>query len=197
MLIGLAVLSGGTLGAQESDQGIYLDEDYPEPRRWSFGLAVGLVELGDNVIEGQQIVSDDDVETYFAASLRIPFGDRRAHDGPARRGFRSYLEPEVGYWDGDAGSDFLLGLNIVGAVPYNSVEFFIGGGVGIHFLDQPLDSVVIEDFSDEALGVNAHFGVDVSISEMVAFYGVGRFDVVDGDRDELEGKAYLGIRFRF
>jgi hypothetical protein len=198
-MVALVALPGSATFAQEAGaeaEETYMDEEYDERNRWGLGIAVGLVELGDNVVEGQRIISDDDVEPYFALSLRIPFGDRSANYGSSRGGFQGYLEPELGYWDGDVGSDLLLGVNIIGGMPFNAVEFFLGGGIGVHFLDQELGIVGAEDDSSSALGVNAQFGVDVSVNENVAVFGVGRFDLVDDDRDELEGKAYVGLRFR-
>lgn len=178
------------------DEKIYLDEEYEEERDWSIGLGLGLVELGDNFVQGGLVVSDDDVEQYWTLNLRIPFGDRHAHSSAGRGGFRGYLEPELGYWDGTTASDLLLGLNVVGGMPLNAVEFFVGGGLGIHFLDSDLNLAGAQD-SDEALGVNAHFGVDVSVSKNVSLYGMGRFDLIDDDRDELEGKAGIGLRLHF
>jgi hypothetical protein len=184
--------------AAEPPEEVYLDEDYDERNRWALGFSVGLVELGDNVIDGERLVSGDDVEPYFSVSARIPFGDRDANFGSARGGFQGYLEPEIGYWDGDQGSDTMLGLNIIGGMPYNAVEFFLGGGIGVHFIDVEFDDLdSFDSDSDTALGVNAQFGVDVSMSKNVSFFGVGRFDLVDDDRDELESKASVGIRFRF
>ena len=190
-------LPSSVMVAQEESEKIYLDEEYEDRDRWSIGISLGLVELGDNVVEGQRIVSDDDVEPYFSLSVRIPFGDRTANYGSSRGGFQGYLEPELGYWDGDVGSDMLLGLNIIGGMPFNAVEFFLGGGIGVHFLDQELGISGLDDDSDSALGVNAQFGVDVSVNDHVALFGVGRFDLVDDDRDELEGKASVGLRIRF
>ena len=51
--------------------------------------------------------------------------------------------------------------------------------------------------SDEAVGVNAHFGVDVGLSRKVSLFGVGRFDIVDDQSNSLDAKAYLGLRIRF
>jgi len=181
---------------EAGDQKVYLDEEYDEERDWSIGLGLGLVELGDNFVQGGLVIIDDVVEQYLMLNLRIPFGDKNAHGGSSNNGFRGYLEPELGYWDGDVSSDLLLGINIVGGMPFNAVEFYVGGGIGIHFLDSDL-VVPGGDSSDEALGVNAHFGVDVSVSETLSFFGMGRFDLVDDDRDELEGKAAVGLRFRF
>lgn len=182
--------------AHEEDQKIYLDEEYEDERDWALGIGIGLVELGDNFVQGGQVVSDDDVEQYLMLSLRIPFGDRHAYGGSSRTGFRGYLEPELGYWDGDTSSDFLVGINVVGGMPFNAVEFFVGGGIGMHFLDT---DIVLPggDDGDDALGVNAHFGVDVSLGESASIFALGRFDLVDDDRDELEGKAAVGLRFRF
>lgn len=181
---------------EAEDQKIYLDEEYDEDREWAIGIGLGLVELGDNFVEGGTVISDDDVEQYLTLSLRIPFGDRHAYRGSSSGGFRGYLEPELGYWDGDFASDLLFGINVVGGMPFNAVEFYVGGGIGIHFLDSDLVLPGGQD-GDEALGVNAHFGVDVSVSESVSVFGTGRFDLVDDDRDELEGKAAVGLRFHF
>ncbi|MCP4200538.1 MAG: hypothetical protein GY769_01225 [bacterium] len=182
---------------REEEQKIYLDEEYEEGRDWALGIGLGLVDLGDDFVVADDAVIDiDDVEQYLMLNLRIPFGDRHAHGGSSAGGFRGYLEPELGYWDGDISSDMLLGINIVGGMPFNAVEFFIGGGIGLHFIDSDLQLAGGDD-SDEALGVNAHFGVDVSVSDSVSLFGMGRFDLVDDDRDELEGKASVGLRFRF
>lgn len=196
--VGVLLVPAQVLLAADDDERIYLEEEYEtDDRNWSIGISLGLVELGDNVIEGGTVVSDDDVEPYFTLQLRIPFGYRSAHSAASSGGFRGYLEPEIGFWDGDISSDTLVGLNIVGGIPFNAVEFFVGGGLAVHFVDMDSVSSTIDDESDSSLGANAHFGVDVSVSDSVSFYGVGRFDLVDDDRDELEGKALVGIRFRF
>ena len=31
----------------------------------------------------------------------------------------------------------------------------------------------------------------------MSLFGTGRFDLIDDDRDELEGKAAVGLRFHF
>ena len=196
-ILALVVAPGPMALAQETEGDVFLEEDYEEDKDWAVGLSFGLVELGDNVIEGATIVSDDDVEPYFGLNLRIPFGDRHAHGGSSSSGFRGYLEPELAYWDGDVSSDLLFGINIIGGMPFNAVEFWVGGGIGIHFLDSNLEIPAGGDDSDDALGVNAQFGVDVSVSETISFFGTGRFDLVDDDRDELEGKAAVGIRVHF
>jgi hypothetical protein len=87
-------------------------------------------------------------------------------------------------------------------MPLNAVDFFLGAGAGIHFIDEDIRSFadggsIDRSNSDEALGVNAHFGLDVGISRNVSLFGVGRFDIVDDNSNSLDAKAYLGLRFRF
>ena len=178
------------------------ERDWEDDSKYSLGLALGLVSLDD---PGQA----DDVEFYGTINFRIAVGP--GHDRPG--GWRGYLEPELGYWESGVGprsqsfqnlgrSDLLLGINIVGVMPYNAVDFFVGAGAGIHFIDQDVrrftstGSIDSSD-SDEALGVNAHFGVDVGISRKVSLFGVGRFDIVDDNSNSLDAKAYLGLRLRF
>lgn len=182
----------------------YLDEKIDDHgERLSIAFAYGLVEIGDNTFGGVTAVGNkDNVEPYYMLNLRLAFGDRDAHRGPGNQGFRGYLEPELAYWETNnavgSSSDLLLGLNIVGALPVNAVELFVGGGLGVHFLDGEVNSGGIKTSgSDTALGANAQFGIDVAITDRVSVFGIGRFDLVDDDRDELEGKAYVGLRFRF
>lgn len=204
-ILGICFLVSTGLVAQDTDpeeERIYLQEepDWDDPQ-WAFGLGMGLVELGDNVIEGQVLVQDDDVETYLTLNLRIPVGDRDAHrDYGGRVGFRAFLEPEIGHWESDFTTDTLLGINLIGAMPLNAVEFFVGGGIGVHLLDtddRTVGDMVFVGGSDEALGVNAQFGVDVALGKRYGLFAAGRFDLVDDSRDEFEGKAYLGLRLRF
>ena len=176
--------------------------DWEDEGKYSLGLGLGLISLDD---PGQA----DDVELYGTVNFRIAVGP-----GPERPGsWRGYLEPELGFWESSAGSvgqtsqslgrtDLLLGLNIVGVMPLHAVDFFIGAGAGIHFIDQDVrvftaTGAVDSSDSDEALGVNAHFGVDVGISRNVSLFGVGRFDIVDDNSNSLDAKAYLGLRLRF
>ena len=218
MLLGATVLCGGALLAQSGDgeEDYYLDEEIPDEvgAKYALGIGFGFVELGDNVIQGQQIITDDDVEPFFSLGLRIRFGDRHAHGGPSSGGFRGYLEPELAYWESDqtvsvggnqvttSTSDLLLGLNLIGAMPVNAVEFFLGGGIGIHFLDADASfstsgiSTNVDD-SNEALGINAQFGIDIALGKNASLFALGRFDIIDDDTDELQGKASVGVRFLF
>lgn len=192
---GRAALADRHEGTEEADEAgkIYLDEEYEQSRDWAIGIGIGLVELGDNFVQGGVAVADDDVEQYLTLSLRIPIGD---NDTYRSGGFRGYLEPELAYWDGDVLSDLLFGVNLVGGMRFDAVEFYVGGGIGMHFLDSDLVLPGGQD-SDDALGVNAHFGLDVSLNRTVSLFGTGRFDLIDDRRDELEGKAAVGLRFHF
>ncbi len=204
-LMAVCVPATATLAAPQETESTYVrhdTRDWEDEGKYSLGLALGLISLDD---PGQA----DDVEFYGTVNFRIAVGPGNNRPGS----WRGYLEPELGYWESGAGpagqssqqlgrSDLLLGLNIVGVMPFNAIDFFIGAGAGIHFIDQDvrrftaMGSIDSSD-SDEALGVNAHFGVDVGISRNVSFFGVGRFDIVDDTANSLDAKAYLGLRFRF
>jgi thiamine biosynthesis protein ThiS len=161
--------------------------------RFGFGVGFGLVNLDEEAIS-------DDVETYFTAHVRIAFGDATAHRG-GRRGLQGYFEPEIGIWDGDAASDTLIGFNIIGSIPFNAVDFFIGAGAAMHMIE--VDSfvegngTVVPAIDEDALGVNAQFGIDVHLNENVTIFGTGRFDIIDSASSSLEAKVYLGLRFGF
>lgn len=191
-----------SLAAPEGETYVRHDPgDWEDESRYSLGLALGLISLDD---PGQA----DDVEVYGTINFRFAIGP--GHDRPGT--WRGYLEPELGYWESGTGipgqgsqslgrSDLLLGLNIVGVMPLNAVDFFLGAGAGIHFIDEDIrqftaSGSIDRSDSDEALGVNAHFGLDVGLSRNVSLFGVGRFDIVDDNSNSLDAKAYLGLRFR-
>lgn len=192
--------------------------DWEDEGRFALALGLGLISLDEPAL-------DDDVEIYGTISFRFAVGP--GHNQPG--GWRGYLEPELGYWESSSASalpsvgrtrpgtatqqigssDLLLGINIVGVMPYRTVDFFIGAGAGIHFIDTDLRTYTLANtpgavsvatnssVSDEAIGVNAHFGVDVGLTRRATFFGVGRFDIVDDQSNSLDAKAYLGLRFRF
>lgn len=182
LLSALLLCVAPSLHAQEDEEG-----------RFGLGIGAGMVE------------ADGGAEPYLTASLRIRAGYRQA--GEERQGaVTGFIEPEVGYWTQDFGdvetTDLLLGVNIGGAVRLRMIEYFLGAGIGWHFLDQEITRAggnVSDD--DGALGVNAQFGFDVRMSEVLSLYGVGRFDLVDVDEasafEAEQAKAYLGMRFRF
>lgn len=187
----VSLLSAGMALGQEQDR-----YDEGEAERFALALGVGMVDAGPGTAP------------YLSAAFRIRLGGEGEAEGVA-----AYIEPEIGYWEDDSSrgpvatkqSDLLLGVNIVGAMELARVEYFIGAGIGIHFLgaDVSLGGVSIDE-DDEALGVNVHFGVDVDLTDSLSLFGVGRFDIIDDDRDEttvlvedVQGKGYLGLRFRF
>lgn len=198
LLVVLAVV-GSVLSAPA-----WADDD-----RYALGIGFGLVEPSDN-----------DVETYLTANFRIRVGDREqeakrdedldwadadaeaeeredSRSGSSEEFIRGYLEPEIGIWDGDVRSDALLGLNIIGVIPFRSVDMFIGAGLGVHFNDSDLPDVSgLDSDDDTAIGANAQFGLDLNLSEKLAIFGVGRFDLVERSNDRVEAKAFLGLRFK-
>ncbi|HVR98367.1 MAG TPA: hypothetical protein VMW27_17260 [Thermoanaerobaculia bacterium] len=191
-----ALLASGPVNAQTSQDDDYEEDGQQDDDRFAFGVGAGLVE------------PSGEVETYLMASLRIRVHGRGDdNSGQQRRGdegITGYIEPEVGYWkssdseDGPGGEDLLVGANLVGVVPMGMVDSFFGVGAGVHFVDATLleDPDEGED-SATKLGVNAHFGLDLFITETVSAFGVGRFDLVQDSRDEVQTKVYLGVRSRF
>jgi hypothetical protein len=176
VLVGLALLAGSALSAQDSDP-------------FAFAVGVGLIE------------PTDEVETYLMAALRIGVGGSaksRSREG----GMRGYLEPEVGYWersdDRIDGSDLLVGVNLIGAVPFGQVDTFFGVGAAAHFIDAQL---LLNDprvsGSETKLGVNAQFGIDLYFTDNLSAFGASRFDLVQDANDQVQSKVYLGLRARF
>lgn len=186
--LGLALVASQPVLAQPADK----DEDEDAPYNYALGVGVGLVEAGQ-------------AETYLTAALRIRVGrDDEGGGGNSRRdqGFQGYLEPEIGYWessdDAIEGSDLLVGVNLVGAMPFSRAESFIGIGVSAHFIDSALlEADPTLDDSETKLGVNAQFGIDVRMSRSVSAFGTGRFDLVQGSAESVQAKVYLGLRSRF
>ena len=165
-------------------------EDYEEGsvENYALSLGAGLVD------------PEGPTEPYYSAALRIRLGDHdRTREDLQNEGIHGFLEPEVGYWTRDSGTgDLLVGVNLIGVVPFRRVDYTFGVGAGLHFLDYTLQSGdLLTEESDEAVGVNAQFGLDVHLSESTALYGVGRIDLVEGDVHELQNKVYLGVRFFF
>lgn len=186
--LGLALLASQPMLAQSDDE-----EDEDGPYNYALGVGVGLVEAGET-------------EDYLTAALRIRVGRDGDEDDEGRgrrdRGIEGYLEPEIGYWessdDAIEGSDLLVGVNLIGAMPFSRAETFIGIGVGAHFIDSALleaDPSLDED--ETKLGVNAQFGIDLRVSRSISAFGTGRFDLVQGSAENVQTKVYLGLRARF
>ncbi len=188
----IATLAPGTASAQDE----YLD-------RFAFGVGIGLVDLSDSF-------DDDGTETYVHASLRILLGDKNAgHDDKT---VVAYVEPEIGYWnasyripvDDNAATpffdtdqtDLMLGVNIIGVVPFDRVDYFLGAGLAIHSFDSGGDLSVVQIDDDEVFGVNIQTGIDVHVSDNIGIYGLLRIDLVE-DVVEEQVKIVLGVRFFF
>ncbi len=198
-VIGVLIIALLVAGAASAD-----DRDDRNMRKFAFGLGLGLADPSDN--------AEDDTEAYFTANFRYLLGDLDQRDW--QQDVIGALELEVGYWGGgrltqfvdnsltveQETDDLLIGLNLLGIIPFQSVDFFFGAGAGIHFFDASVD---VGGFSadtsgsTERLGVNLQVGIDVSITETLVLFGVGRFDLIEGDIHEEQAKIYLGIRFRF
>ena len=167
-----------------------------EEGRFSLGVGGGLVQTSGNS------------DPYFTGNVRWRIGYRVA--GEERQGsVFGFVEPEVGLWTRDTTvsgrtldtKDTLIGVNIGGAVRLRVFEYFVGGGVGYHFLDRDvIRGGQVESVDDGVVGVNAHFGFDVRMSETLSLFGVGRFDLVQddtaGSNDDQQTKVYLGLRAR-
>lgn len=174
-----------------------------DPDRYAFSVGAGIVE------------PDDSGELYYTAALRIGlFRSQKNRDRVddddwrySKRGdIEAYLEPEIGYWERDeAGlqeSDLSGGINAIGVVPGRAVDYFFGVGLGFHILDAELvdsgrgvGTGILAD--DTVLGGNFQVGLDIHLSESVSLFGTGRFDVLEDVDDTLQGKVYMGLRFRF
>lgn len=185
----LASLAAGTASAQNRD----LD-------RFVFGIGMGLVDLSDSF-------ADSSTETYLTASFRILLGDKdKKRDDQS---VVAYIEPEIGYWESDnripldtgntvdiSQSDLMVGINIIGVVPFNKVDYFLGAGLGIHTFDvgRSLSGVQLSD--EETFGVNIQTGLDVHVGENFDVFGLLRLDLVE-DVQEEQAKIVLGVRFSF
>lgn len=167
-----------------------------EEGRFSLGVGGGLVQTSGNS------------DPYFTGNLRMRIGYRVAGEERSGSVF-GFVEPEVGLWTRDTTvsgrtldtKDTLIGVNIGGAVRLRVFEYFVGGGVGYHFLDRDvIRGGQVESVDDGVVGVNAHFGFDVRMSETLSLFGVGRFDLVQddtaGSNDDQQTKVYLGLRAR-
>lgn len=185
-LCGLLLAPGAW--AQRQDDG---RDDRDGDQRFAFGVGAGVVE------------PDAGGEIYYTGMLRIRISDddSRGDDDWRydRRGdIRAYLEPEIGYWERDevgrSESDLNVGVNAVGVVPGRVVDYFFGVGLGMHFLDATINNV---DQSDEHFGGNFQVGLDVHLGRTASVFGAGRFDIIEGLDETLQGKVYMGLRFWF
>ena len=196
----LALLGPGTA---------FADDDWDEVDRFAFGIGLGLVDLSDSIAE-------DSTETYLAANFRILLGEKDKHEKKDDKTVVAYLEPEIGYWERDvriplntvgggtvnsSSSDFMVGLNIVGVVPFRKVDYFFGAGLAIHFFDVGLNADNVDLGSDETFGVNVQVGIDVHITDSFGVFGLLRLDLIEevegAQIGEEQAKIVLGGRFFF
>ena len=194
LVLATLLCSGWAAQAQtdRNDSDDPYDEEEEDRDRFALGVGVGLVE------------PLNEVETYLTAALRIRVAGRDSgrRNNADETGVAGYIEPEVGYWEatGDQaeGSDLLVGVNLVGVVPMGIVDSFYGVGAGVHFVDTSLleNDPSLTD-SETKLGANAHFGLDLYITDSLSAFGTGRFDLVQGSEDKVQTKVYLGLRARF
>jgi hypothetical protein len=171
-----------------------------EEGRFSVGLGAGMVS------------SSGSSDPYVTANLRAKIGQR--DPGGERQGsIFGFVEPEIGRWSRDRNgiesTDTLVGVNLGGAVRLRSFEYFIAGGVGYHMIDREVRTTSqLREISDDSVGVNAQFGFDVRLTDVVGLFGVGRFDLVEVDDnpaitsadkspDDEQTKVYLGVRLHF
>ena len=197
-LVLTALLATGWAQAQTSDRDDRDNRDSEGGRnrdRFALGVGVGLVEPSGGV------------ETYYTAALRIRVSGRD-EDASARRrasgdeGVTGYLEPEVGYWKASGthgkGQDTLLGVNLIGVVPFGSVDSFFGVGAALHSIDKSLlEGNATLSGTDSKFGADAQFGIDIYITNRLSAFGTGRFDLVQGTQSRVQSKVYLGLRARF
>ena len=169
-------------------------------RQEGYGTAIG-VGFGINKINFDERSQSKGV-TYFTGNFRFNFWDG---DEPPRPGARSsrlkgFLEAEVGYWSDDDvspfESDLLVGLNAIANVSAGSADVFFGAGFGYHFFGGRVSEELI-DADDGAIGANLQFGVELNFSPSVAFFGVGRYDILTGDVYDFQTKILGGLRFKF
>ncbi|HEX2254543.1 MAG TPA: hypothetical protein VHQ65_14840 [Thermoanaerobaculia bacterium] len=187
--LALTLIAPAGAWAQDDDDydaGSY-DYEPEEVPRFGLGVAGGLVDPGGST------------EPYYTANLRIRLGSRgEGYTDRREQGIYAVLEPEVGYWERNGDSDLLAGVNLLGVVPFRRVNYFFGVGAGVHFLDtEVVRGAELVDESDQRLGLNAQFGIDVLLGDNVALFGAGRFDLVEGATDDLQDKIYVGLRFLF
>jgi hypothetical protein len=144
----------------------------------------------------------------LAGNYRFNWWDEEGKDieftlrSRGRSRMKGFLEAEVGYWKDSElvpfESDLLIGVNVIGVLPTRAVDFFFGGGVGVHFIGESEQ----QDEADAAqggarFGTNIQFGVDMNLTDPLAFFALGRYDILQGDIVDFQAKILVGARFRF
>ncbi|GMR24414.1 MAG: hypothetical protein BMS9Abin37_2957 [Acidobacteriota bacterium] len=196
----LAVVSLLVSGTAESRERSRRDE------RRSYDTAIG-IGFGIDKVNFDDRTTSRGV-TYFTGSVRFNFWEnddnRNRRQRPSR--LKGFLEAELGYFSDDELTpferDLLVGLNAIANVHTGTVDVFFGGGFGYHFFRSPVSSESIDESvelvtDDGAVGANMQFGVDLNFSETVAFFALGRYDILTGDVFDFQTKILGGLRLKF
>ena len=179
----------------------------PEERRqdytWGIGVSVGVV------------LPDGDGEFTLAGTVRRRIGGGRSQppdtqgtrppawtwerrEGESHGGAQAYLEGELGYWKrsatGGDDRDVLAGVNLVGVVPTRRIDLSLGVGFGVHFTD--FQAGTPSATGDTRFGGNLQFGVELHASNRIGIFGVGRIDLLEGDRHRQQSKILGGVRLK-
>ena len=151
----------------------------------TLGLGFGYLRVDEGEPSGSE------THQYMTANLRFRLGRQRA------RGLTRFVESEVGYWDSARHDVLFLGANLIGVLEFERLDFFFGGGLGVHLIGADTPGSTVND-NDAAPGINAQLGVDVRLGPKIAFFTAARLDYADThELDELQPKAYFGVRFGF
>ncbi len=201
IVVAAALLCLGALApaAQAADQQQKQQQHAASDYRYALALGAGVVE------------PDNTGEVYYYGGLRFRLHgdeDRAPEKGDwryERRGdIVAFIEPELGYWESNNSglkeSDFSVGVNGIGVIPGRTVDYFFGVGLGVHFLDTNIAATqnrAALNNSDSHVGGNFQVGLDIRMSRAVSLFGTGRFDIIEGVSNTLQGKVYMGLRFRF
>jgi hypothetical protein len=136
---------------------------------------------------------DDDESESIESTLR----------SRGRSRMKGFLEAEIGYWKDSElipfDRDLLIGLNAIGVLPTRSVDFFFGGGAGVHFIGEseglPEGYEPVE--GGAKFGANIQFGIDMNFTDPVALFVLGRYDLLQGEVINYQAKILVGARYRF
>lgn len=171
--------------------------------RRSYDIAIG-IGFGIDKVNFDDRTSSRGT-TYFTGSVRFNFWEnddnRNRRQRPSR--LKGFLEAELGYFNDEEltpfGRDLLVGLNAIANVHTGTVDVFFGGGFGYHFFGSSVSSGSTDEIvtDDGAVGANMQFGVDLNFSETVAFFALGRYDILTGDIFDFQTKILGGLRLKF
>lgn len=191
VLTAVALLVSGTAESQERSRS---DEGRSYDTAIGIGFGIDKVNFDDRATSRGV--------TYFTGNVRFNFWENEDQQSRRRRPSRlkGFLEAEIGYFKDEElspfESDLLVGLNAIANVHTGTVDIFFGGGFGYHFFGSPV-SPESPDNDDGAVGANMQFGVDLNFSDTVAFFALGRYDILTGDVLDFQTKILGGLRLKF